>query len=149
MPAGDLVVADGQLELRTTLMGAGTIYGIDRDGGAVSGLLSSVAKYAESEYLHADGSFVGDQFQAARTATVALKIQGATVAATWAGLSAMRSVWAPDATAEIPLYFRWPSLGKQYVNGWPLGIVEDISMSEFKLIRVLASFRITDPTIHA
>lgn len=149
MAAGDLVVAPYQFELRTTLMGDGTIYGLDRSGGGVSGLFDDPAKFAETEYLHADGSFIGEQHNGARTASLALKIQGDTETATWAGLSAMRTIWAPDATAAVPLYFQFPSIGKKYVNGWPLGLVGvDISMAVFKQIRVLASFRITDPTIY-
>ena len=130
-------------------MGDGTIYGLDRDGGGVSGLFDQAAKFAETEYGHTDGSFIGEQFSGSRSLSLAIKIQGATETATWAGLSAMQTTWAPNATADVPLYFQFPSIGKKYVNGWPLGLAGvDISMAVFKQIRVLASFRITDPTIY-
>lgn len=150
MPAGDLIVGPYQFELRATLMGDGTVFGIDRQGGAVSGLFDQAAKFAETEYAHAPGSFIGEQYPGARTLSLALKIQGATETATWAGLETMQTVWAPDATEAIPLYFQFPSIGKRYVNGWPLGLAGvDLSMAVFGQIRALAAFRITDPVIHA
>lgn len=141
MPAGDLVVADWQLELRTTLMGATTDYVIDKDAGGVGGLLDVSVAMSETEYAHADGAFAGDAFSAARTATVPLVLDGFTA------LTAMQAVWAPSLT-DLPLHFQLPDIGKRYVNGRPLGLVADLTMAAGGTIRVLASFRITDPTIY-
>lgn len=142
MAAGDLVVSDYQLELRTTLMGASTSYVIDRDAGGLGGLLDITVVMPETEYGHADGSFAGDAYQASRTATVPLVLDD------FAALSTMRTVWAPSST-DLPLHFRVPSIGKKYVNGRPLGFVTDMGQAAMGAIRILASFRITDPTIHA
>lgn len=141
MAAGDLVVSDYQLELRTTLMGAATDYVIDKDAGGVGGLLDVTVTMSETEYGHADGSFAGDAYQGARTATVPLVLED------FAALSAMRTVWAPSTT-DLPLYFQVPSIGKKYVNGRPLGFVTDMGLAAMGAIRILASFRITDPTIY-
>lgn len=147
MPAGDLVVADWTLELRATLMGDGTNYEIDRRRGAIGGLLDSVVKQPESEFAHADGSFAADGFNAARTATFALVVFGATPTAVGDNLETMLTVWGPSTT-DLPLYFQVPGFGKRYVNGRPLGLEVDYSTPDFGLIPILASFRITDPTIY-
>lgn len=141
MAAGDLVVADWQLELRTTLMGATTDYVIDRDAGGVGGLLDVAVKMPETDYAHADGSFAAEGYQAARTITVPLVLDG------FAALSTMQTVWAPSTT-DLPLYFRIPDIGKKYVNGRPLGLVADTALAAMGAIRVLCSFRATDPTIY-
>jgi hypothetical protein len=141
MPAGDLVVSDGQLELRTTLMGTGTDYVIDRDAGGVSGLLAVVVKQTETEYAHADGSFVGDAFEASRDLTVALLLDG------FAAVETMRTVWAPSST-NLELWFQLPDIGKRYVVGRPVGFVPDLALGFMGSIPALASFRITDPTIY-
>lgn len=141
MPAGALVVADWQLELRTTLMGATTDYVIDKDAGGIGGLLDVAVQMPETDYAHAAGSFAGDGFAAARTATVPLVLTG------FAALSTMQTVWAPS-TSDLSLTFQLPNIGKRYVNGRPLGLVADVSQAAHGSIRMLASFRITDPTIY-
>lgn len=148
MPAGDLVVADWTFELRGVLMGDGTNYEIDRERGAIGGLLGAAPKYAETSYGHARGSFIGESFEAERTATFALAVHGATEIAAGDNLEAMLTVWSPDSTAELPLYFQLPGFGKRYVNGWPLGLAVSYTTPDFGLIPVIASFRITDPTIY-
>jgi hypothetical protein len=141
MPAGDLITQPWQLELRATLMGAGTDVVIDRERGAVGGLFDIEAKQAETEYAHAPGSFSGDSFEAARTVTVALALDG------FAALSTMRATWAPSS-ADLELWFQLPDIGKGYVVGRPIGLVVDSETAAFGLLSALASFRITDPTIH-
>lgn len=148
MAAGDLVTADYQIELRTTLMGAATDYPISRNRGSISGLIDVSVKQAETPFAHADGSFVGGQaYQEARTATFSLLVQGDTESDVGDNLETMRTVWAP-ASAALPLYFQLPGFGKRYVNGWPLGFVPDMDNMKFKIVPILASFRITDPTIY-
>lgn len=147
MPAGDLVVADYQLELRTTLMGYGTDIAIDRNRGGIAGLLDEIIKIAETDYAHADGAFIGESYTGPRTATFALRIDAATPAAAGAALETMRTTWTA-ATEEQALYFQLPGVGKSYVLGWPLGIVADYTMPALSTVPFLASFRITDPTIY-
>ena len=129
-------------------MGDGTSYEIDRRRGAIGGLLGSVPKYAETSYAHAAGSFVGESFEAERTATFALTVHGATATAAGDNLETMLTVWSPSSTAALPLYFQMPGFGKRYVNGRPLGLSVDYTTPDYALIPIIASFRITDPTIY-
>lgn len=147
MPAGDLVVSDLQLELRALLMGYGTSLHLDIQRGAVGGLFDTPVKQTETDYAHAAGSFAGDSFMAARTATVALLVTGSTMAAVGDRIELLHTAWAPSDT-DLPLYFQWPGFGKRYVNGRPLGITVDYSAPLLRRVPVLASFRITDPTIY-
>lgn len=147
MPAGDLITGSWQFELRTTLMGDGTNYGIDRLRGAIRGLVDVAVKESESEYAHDDGSFAGDGHQASRMATFALEVIGSTATAAGDNVETMRTVWAPSTT-DLPLYFQLPGFGKRYVNGRPRGLIADYSTADFGVIPILASFRITDPTIY-
>lgn len=147
MAAGDLVVADWQVELRTTLMGATTAIEIDRTRGGISGLFDEAVELPESAYVHAPGSFIGMAREGARTATFALEITGTATTALTA-LETMRTVWKAGTAVE-PLHFRVPGYGKSYVNGWPAGVIADTTTMDFGVISLLATFRITDPTIYA
>lgn len=147
MPADLSVVADWTFALRSTLMGDGTAYGIDRRRGAISGLFDTLVKQPEIEYAHAPGAFAAEGYAAARTVTFALVVEGGTPTATGDGLEVMQTVWAPSTT-DLSLTFQMPGFGRRFVNGRPLGIVVDYSTPDFGLIPVLASFRITDPAIY-
>lgn len=148
MPAGDLVTANRQIELRATLHGTDSGFPIDGDRGGVEGLFSYVVKQAETEYGHADGSFAGDAYEGPRTVTAALLAIGTTAAAAGSALVTLRTVWAKSDT-DLPLWFQVEGFGKGYVLGRPLGITPDESYFGTDTIPVLAMFRITDPTIHA
>lgn len=147
MPAGDLISLDRQIELETTLMGTGTDFIIDGDAGAVSGLFAYLTKMAETEYAHADGSFVGDVHEAARDVTAALLATGTTAALAGTALATMRSVWAKSSTDQ-QLWFQVDGIGKGYVVGRAQGLTPDESWFGTDTIPLLARFRITDPTIY-
>ena len=147
MPAGDLITADYQVELRGLLMGDGTDYAMDVEAGAVRGFYDAEGAHAETEYLHAAGSFVGEVREAARTVSVALVVGGPTPEVCATALSRLRAAWAPVGTAAEQLHVRIPGLGKRYVVGWPLGIVADVSYLASMEVPVLCSFRASDPTI--
>lgn len=145
MAAGDLVTQAGQIELRATLMGTGTDFTIHRTRGGVRGLRGGDMKVAESEYAHADGSFIGETYRASRTITVALLIRGATTAATNANVDAMDALWNYPTTADEPLYLWLPGMsGKRHVNGRPLGIVFEEEQQVLKAVPALAMFRLGD-----
>lgn len=149
MPAGDLVVADFQVELRATLHGAGTDIAIDRRRGGIVGLLDRTAKMAETEYAHSDGSFVGDVLRASRSATFNFRISGVSAAAAGALVEDLWTVWDPTGTAEEPLHFRLPGIGHRYVMGYPLGLLDvDTTEQVYGVVPFAALFRITDPTIY-
>lgn len=146
MAAGDLITGDWEIELRGVLMGGDTDYPIDRSRGSIGGLLDDLIDIIETPFAHASGSFVGQSRSAARTATFAIEMCG-TAVESGDGLEVMRTVWASSSEA-IPLYFQVPGFGKQYVNGWPGGIVVEYTTPDFGVIPIIASFRITDPTIY-
>lgn len=147
MPAGDLITADWQIELRGLLMGDGTDYLPDVDAGAVRGFYDTETSIAETEYLHAPGSFVGEATESARTVTVALIVAGTTPAACGSALSTLRDAWARGTVAE-QLHVRIPGFGKRYLTGWPTGVVADVSYLASLEVPALCSFRATDPAIY-
>lgn len=148
MAAGDLVVQDGQFELRASLMGAGTAIGVDHQRGAIQGLLTNPAKEAEVEYSDTDGSFIGDVHRAARTATFNLIIRHQAAADAGILFESMLNLWDPVGSAVQPLHFRLWGWGKRYVNGRPMGIVDaDLTEAPNGTIPFAALFRITDPTV--
>jgi hypothetical protein len=147
MADGDLIDGDRQIELRSTLMGAEPPYIIDGDGGAVRGLFAYITSQAETAWAHADGSFIGEQTEAARDVTAALLACGDTSAEAGEALGVMRTVWA-KSTTEVELWFQVDGIGKGYVIGWPQGITPDESWFGTDTIPLLARFRVTDPTIY-
>ena len=149
MPAGDLVTKAGQVEVGGVLMGTDTDFIIHRPRGGVRGLRGGEMKVPESEYAHADGSFIGETFRAARTITVALLVSGATAAAANANVDVMDGVWNRPTTEDEPLYVWLPGMsGKRYVVGRPIGVVFEEEQQVFASVPALAMFRVTDPTIH-
>lgn len=147
MPAGDLVVADYQAELRATLMGASSNYQIAPPG--IAGLGLPPVKSADTELGHADGSVAADDFRGVRVITIPLIIGGdSAISASTAmtRFTTLLTAWAPS-TSDIPLYIRLPGWGKFHVNGRPRGLDEDLSQLKNGLINVLATFHALDPTI--
>lgn len=149
MAAGDLIDRDDQWELRSSLMGAGTNVRAHRSKGGIVGLLGTGGKATETEYAHADGSFIGEVFRPPRTAMFNLIISDPTPAAAGALYEDMETLWAPTGTGEEQLHFQLPGLGKRYVVGWPLGTLDvDMTQLVFGVVTFAAMFRITDPTIY-
>lgn len=152
MPAGDLILEDYQLELRAELMGRDSDVHFDQDRGGVSGLFDDPVTPSETEYAHADGSFIGTVRNPPRTVTAALVVVGATEAAVAADVVAMRTAWAKsaDPTVDVELWFQWPGFGKGYVLGQPLGlqILDYTKALILRRVPILGTFRVTDPTIH-
>ena len=149
MAAGDLITTDGQIELRATLMGADTDFVIHRTRGGIRGLRSSEMKAALTDYSHADGSFIGEVWQASRVITVALLIKGSTVGACSDNVDAMYSLWSTPTSDDEPLHVQLPGMGKRYVNGRPFGIIVEEEGIILKHVPALAMFQLgTDLTLH-
>lgn len=143
MPAGDLVTKPGQIELRTTLMGADTDVLIHRSRGGVRGLRGGEMQFPESPYVHADGSFIGDVHRASRTITAALLVTGSTVAAANDTVDAMDAIWNAPTTADEPLYVWLPGMsGKRHVMGRPIGVMFEEEALITKHVPALAMFRL-------
>lgn len=146
MPAGDLVVSDYQLELRTTLMGYGSNYRIDHQRAqSYTPLGDQGVKNQDVELVHDDGAYAGQELLGTLSFTFPLYFQGTAANAALA-IQTMRTVWAPSST-DLPLYHQIPGVGKFYVNGRPRGVNVDSRDIEFGTVRFLAFFVAHDPTI--
>lgn len=149
MAAGDLVVADYQIELRATLMGDGSNYPLDFDQRQQwMPLGEGSTKTADVELLHANGSYGSDDFDGPLVFNFPFIIDATTHATAETRAKTLReTVWATSST-DIPLYQKLPGIGKFYVMGRPRKpYVENRSEAQFGTIRVLATFVALDPTI--
>lgn len=147
MAAGDLVVADNQVELRVTLMGDTTNYGMGPLGKAhVTGLGVPQAKVADVELWHEDGAYGSPDYVGVRIITVPFLLVGtAAQAGGWA--KDLNTAWAPS-TSDIPLYMQLPGYGKLYVNGRPRGFDADLTNLQFGIVEGTGYFTALDPSIH-
>ena len=146
MPAGDLVTGPWQFELQGLKFGDGTAFNIERRSGAVTGLVGTSIRLPETDYAHADGSFIGEVTEGPRTAVFSIEVEGADGDAAGTSFMSLRAAFG-KTSATVPLYFNLPGWGKRYVNGRPAGVVEDMRTADFGLIYADCSFRITDPVI--
>ena len=146
MPAGDLVVSDYQLELRTTLMGYGSSYPIDHERmNSYTPLGDQAYKNQDVELKHGDGSYGGSDRLGPLAFTFPLYFQG-TASTAASAIQTMRTTWAPS-TSDLPLYHQIPGVGKFYVNGRPRGVQVDARDLEFGRVLFVAFFVALDPTI--
>lgn len=137
-------MADYTAEVRTTLFGDGTNYGIDFKN--IDGLGVPQAKTADVELEQADGSYGSPDYLGVRVILLPLVFDGTPSQVggwlkTW-----QTTLWAPSTT-DIPLYLQLPGLGKFHVNGRPRGLDADISRIGFGTITAEATFVCLDPTI--
>lgn len=145
MPAGDLVVADWQYEIRTTLMGDGSDFPLDRDRRRSYTPLGDVSVKAQDVVLSSgDGSYAGADRKGPRIFTLPLVYVG-TSANCGLAIQTMETAWAPSTT-DITLHGRIPGVGKFVVNGRPRGLAVDFANMDFGEIRFLATFVALDPT---
>lgn len=146
MPAGDLVVADWQGEIRTTLFGADLDLGLARQN-PVSGLGVPPIKDTDLAWAQKDGSYGGRDFYSPRVVTVAFLLEGAPATAL-ASLKTLHTIWAPSSV-DITLYLRLPGFGKFYLSGRPRGVTDsiDVLSADFVSVDALATFVTT--TNHA
>lgn len=144
MAAGDLVVADFQAEIRTTLFGDGTNYGIDFKN--IEGLGTAPVRSTDVELDQADGSYGSPDVYGPRVIIIPIVFEGTpsnvgSWAKTW-----QTTTWAKSST-DIPLYMQLPGFGKFHVNGRPRGFDVDITRIGFGIITAEATFVALDPTI--
>lgn len=144
MPAGDLVVADFTYEIRTTLFGEGTNYGVD--DANIDGLGIPPTKTADVELWGDDGSYGSPDYLGVRIILIPLIFEGTPSQVggwlkTW-----QTTTWAP-AASDVPLYMQLPGFGKFYVNGRPRGLDADITNLPYGRVTAEATFVALDPTI--
>lgn len=149
MPAGDLVINNYTLELRTTLMGAGTVYELARQR-PFTGLGVPRVKDKDLSWSDRDGSYGGRDRSDVRVVTVAYDILD-TPAVALGALKVLHTVWAVSTT-DVPLYIKLPGFGKFYVNGRPRGLTDDIDVLTDETacrVEALGTFvTTTDHTLH-
>jgi hypothetical protein len=142
--AGDLVVADYQAELRGTLTGAGTDFCPTM--GWIGGL-GIVAKTADTDLAHDDGTYPGRDYRASPTLTFPYAIHKRCDAdAAGALYRDLLDLWAPSEVT-LPLHFRLPGFGKVLVNGRPRGLVPNLNHLSMGIVTALAMFYLPDPTL--
>lgn len=145
MADGDLVVADYQAEIRTTLLGATTTCLFDRST-PISGLGNSV-KDQDVDLAHGDGGYAGTDRVASRIITLPILIRTGVASTAGAAFKTLNdTTWAKSAT-DLTLYMKLPGLGKFYLTGRPRGVAEDFSNIDRGLIRCLLTFVANSPTI--
>lgn len=144
MPAGDLLVADYQAELRATLTGAGTVYEIDEDG--ISGLGVPGAKTADVDLGHSAGAYLGRDYTGMRVITIPYLVHADTAALAWSQFQTLSTVWASSET-DVPLHLRLPGAVRLSCNGRPRGLADDLSLLGVGVVRALATFACGSPTL--
>lgn len=148
MPAGDLVVADYQLELRALLMGAGTVYGIGPRPASIEGLGLPPVKTADMDFVHSDGAYGARDTRGVRVVSVPIVIRQTSAANAMTALDTLKTAW-DISTVDLPMYFRLPGWGKRYVNGRPRGLDASIptELKQRFSINCLCTFVCLTPTI--
>lgn len=144
MAAGDLLSADWQLELRTSLFGAGQTW--DNSTGGWTGLGGTATKTQDVSLDQTDGEIAGTDRRGPRLLTFPLETGGSSPATAMADLSDLLDAWAPSTT-DVELHLRLPGWGHFMVAGRPRGAAEDLSLVHAGIVKVLATFYCPDPTI--
>lgn len=114
MAAGDLISADYQAELRTTLMGPGTNYGmVSIDVSPAPIITNDLPK------LLANGKFQGSHFKGSILVTLTMNVAGTTTTTLRANLDTLETAWAV-ASSDITFVVRLPQWGKRSLSGRPI-----------------------------
>ena len=149
MPAGDLVTAPYQVELRGLLMGSGTVYAIGPAPAVIEGVGGiAPVKSADVELAHQDGSYGANDYQGVRVITVPIIIRSGSMAASNSALDALTTAWAPSTT-DIALWWRLPRSDnkRSWVMGRPRACTPEYRLWKGGAIPVLCTFYALDPTI--
>jgi hypothetical protein len=112
MAAGDLLTADFQAELRTTLMGNST-FGITAWSIPPPDIRSN-----DLPRLLGDGDFQGAQYKGPIYVALMLNITGTSAANLIANKDTLETAWA-KATSDITFVVRLPQWGKRSIEGRP------------------------------
>lgn len=145
MAAGDLINADYQAELRTTLMGPTSNYPITGIAGIS---VADIVKYDLPKLL-ADGVFQGSHFYASRVVTLTMNVVGTTEANLQSRMDTLETAWA-KSTSDIYFVLRLPTWGKKRLAGRPIRFdrpeftPEQVAAKTVRGVR--AQFEAGDPT---
>lgn len=143
MAAGDLITADWQVEIRTTLFGSGNypIKTLDVSGPAI--IQQDVPK------LLSDGDFQGFATYGPLFVTVVFDVIGTTAANLETRIATAKTAWA-KATSDIE--FVWRLGGTKYkVSGRPIEFDRPVITPDVKVhnraINARAQFKAGNPTV--
>lgn len=144
MPAGDLISADWQAELRTTLMGNSTFPIVTVDVSPPPLISHDVPKLLD------DGEFQGSQFQGAQYVTLTMNVTGTSESNLIANLDTLKTAWA-KATSDLTFVLRLPNWGKRSIAGRPAHAldvppIESQQLAALTIRGVRAQFKAGTPT---
>lgn len=131
------VSADYQVEIRDLLIGVPGESGLT---GPIGGLLSIGAKPNDVDLGHADGTYQGPAYRAARALTVPMWFDALLIDDFLAG-------WDVSST-DLELHMQLPFWGHIYVVGRPVGLVQGDMDLDAGTITALGMFTAGNPTIH-
>ena len=114
MAAGDLINADYQAELRTTLMGPTTNYGLVSIEVPPAPIVTN-----DLDKILTNGRFQGSHFKGSLVVTLTMNVTGSTTANLRANLDTLETAWAV-ATSDITFVIRLPQWGKRSISGRPI-----------------------------
>lgn len=144
MPAGDLLTANSQFEIRTTLFGTGNnSVWIARE--QIEGIGIVEPKTSDVDLWGQPGAEGNPEYDDVRVISIPTLIVAATPATAISALATLRTAWA-NSTTDIPLCFRLGGV-KMKVTGRPRGGRDDLSRLHMSIIEVLLRFDGLDPTI--
>lgn len=146
MPAGDLITADFQFEIRTTLYGRTTSVLIDDPG--VGGIGNPDAKTQDVDLPGRDGVYANPDYQQMRAVTIPVLLTSAPLSAStvMTTLKALMASWVVS-TSDIPLVIQLPGFGKFKVLGRPRSLKPNLTQMSGGLITADLRFDCPDPTI--
>lgn len=147
MPAGDLITAEWQVEIRGLLTGSGTVYRLGRQ--RISGLGRPPVKTSDVELDGQWGSYAArdDQF-GPRILIVDYVINEPTLADAMTSFDTLKTAWT--AGGDVELHFQLPGWGHRYVIGRTRGLEEDFADPRVLsgVLPVIAEFHALDPVIY-
>lgn len=144
MPAGDLITADYQAELRTTLMGQGTNYEfVEIDVPTPPIVTNDVAR------LLGHGTFQGSHFKGSIVVTLTMIVKGTTTTTLRSNMDTLETAWAV-AASDITFVLRLPQWGKRSLSGRPInfdpGVWTPTTIASRRIPGVRAQFEAGTPT---
>jgi hypothetical protein len=147
MPAGALLTADWQVEIRGVLTGFGTAFHIGE--GYIQGLYDvPAAKTSDVPLEHDAGAYLGRDYTGPRIITVAYALAAATAAATANNLATLTAAWA-TSEVDLDVHIQAPGIGHKHVWGRPRGVVVDVTSLYLGMAGALATLVCGNPAILA
>lgn len=144
MPAGDLLSAPYQVEIRGALTGQGTDFLIEE--GGIVGLGAPPPKTNDTDLGHDAGAYLGRDFTSVRILTIPYVISGEDADEAGALFFTLTELWEASET-DIELHLQVPGFGHVTATGRPRGLADDLSLLHAGVARGLATFVCGNPTL--